>query len=563
MNSATSALLWFCWSRIRIPVFVVSVAIVTMTTLMIIYFNQDQSERVDFNTMLICAGLGLFILGPLASNNALGGRASTPYGTGFPMRPEFALPVSNWKLNFIPFAFLIAVLYAVFVGTVWLLATIHSLPMPHLMVHFIVLEFLLIVIAIGWCTTNIYESFACWLTLIALFYLDVLIPDFSFDPNTGELLIGSWSSALLPAIITSISLVLMAIGFRRQRTGDHFFYPTDNESDRKIAYPLTFRVNKTPCPTSSAQAAMSWQQRQFRGVANGAVLGGGIGAATVVILMLTDMRGFWDGPLELDDVWGFGFIFFCSVFVTHLASLFGINYSNGVSSISTFERTLPIKTSTVAFTRIRVIMLCMLTAMLVEFFTIEVLGSVFLEDFAAIRGEFSAWYGEFVSGGIDYTMLRVVLTLSFIYLLSVLWGIFITWFALKPRPMTIAFSAISAIWIAQLAYIVSTTSGTEFVDATRMVAGVYSWIISGLILFASVYLLPLLVRDSVISSKQALIILAAGVLLVILNSVDLELYGTLENGATLARTAVRHSFGLLPLVATAGAIWTQHRLRHS
>ncbi len=563
MRSPIVALLWFCWQRIRVPVFCVSVAIVSLASLTILYFNQGQSDWVDSNTILISAGLGLFILGPMASHNSLGGSGKTPNGTGFPLRTEFAYPVSNWQLNLVPFLFLIAVLYSVFFGTVWLLTTMHSLPMPHPMVHFVVLEFLLIVIAIGWSSTNIYESFACWFTLILLFYLDVLIPDFTFNFETGEMIIGDWSSALFPVLITCSSLILMMIGVRRQRRGDHFFYGVEQESANKIAFPLTFRVSRTPCPTSSGEAALTWHQRQFRGMANAAVLGAAIGAAAVLVLMLTDMRGFWDGPLELDDVWGFGFIFFCSVFVTHLASLFGISYTNGVSSISTFERTLPVSTSTVAFARISVTFQCLLVAAVVEFITIAVLGSILLEDFAAIRNEFSNWLNEFTANGLLYTGIRILLILCMVYFVSVLWGIFITWFALKPRPMTIGFTVLSAFWLLQLAYLVSSTDGVAFVEATRSVAGVHSWIISALIVLAACYILPMLIRDTVISSKQALIIAVAGLLLAALNSIDLEFYGSLETSATAARTAIRHSFGLLPLVATAGAIWTQHRLRHS
>lgn len=563
MKSPTSALLWFCWRRIRVPVFCVTVAIVSLASLTILYFNQGQSDWVDFNTILISAALGLFILGPMASHNSLGGSGKTPNGTGFPLRTEFAYPVSNWQLNLVPFLFLIAVLYSVFLGTVWLLTTMHSLPMPHSIVHFVVLEFLLVVIAIGWSTINIYESFACWFALIVLFYLDVLIPDFAFNTETGEMIVGSWASTLLPVLIICAALTLMMIGVRRQRRGDYFFHGVEQESENKIAFPLTFRVNRTPCPTSSGEAALTWQQRQFRGVANATVLGAAIGAAAVLVLMLTDARGFWDGPLELDDVWGFGFIFFCSVFVGHLASLFGISYANGVSSISTFERTLPIPTSTITFTRISVTLLCLLVAAVVEFITIIVLGSILLEDFPAIRGEFSIWFNEFTANGFFYMSIRVLLAISLVYIVSVLWGIFITWFAIKPRPMTIGFTALAIFWLLQLAYLVSSTDGVAFVDATRSVAGVHSWIISGLIVAAACCILPMLIRDSVISLRQALAITVVGILLAALNSFDLEFFGSLETNATVARTVIRHSFGLLPLVATAGAIWTQHRLRHS
>ncbi len=562
MNSSTAALIWLCWQRIRLPVLLVFLAIVGLATLMILYFNPDQSDQVEINTIIVCAGLGVFIIVPLASNS-LGGPGNNPNSVSFPLRMEFAFPISSLRLVLIPFLFLGAVLYGVFLIATGILSTVFSHPMPHALIHFMVLEYLFIVVAISWGSTNIWESFSLWIGLLALFYLDLLIPEFSFDPGSGEFVAGSLNSLLVPILLIIAASYLMFVGIGRQRHGDSLFFAVSEGAKNPIFYPFTLRLFKTTCPSSSGSAAWAWYQRQFRGPLAGAALGSLIGTLVAVVLMLTDLRGFWDDPIDLDAVQGFAFIFFCSVFVAHLATVFGVSYVNGAANTSTLERTLPLSTAKIVRIRLGMAMLCLLVAGLAAFLSIALLGPLLLEDFATVQAQFLQRLDSITSNGLIYSTLQIVLFLCFGYILSVLYSIFITWFAIKPRFMTKAFAGLSIYLLLQLAFLVATTEGNEFVTAAQTLGRVHSWLFAGIIILAAIAILPKLARDRVLTGSQSLILLMVGLLLMAFNSLDLTVYGGLEEGASLAKAVLQHSAGLLPLAGTALALWTQDQLRHA
>jgi hypothetical protein len=561
MSNPTKALIWLCWQRIRFPVLLVSMAILGMTMLMIVYFNPDQGVQAEQNTIIICAGIGVFILTPMCSSS-VAGPGMNPTGVGFPLRAEFAFPVSSLRLSLVPYVFVSAVLYAVFLGSTGLLAAVFSHSMPHPLIHFMVLQYLMIVMAISWGCTNIWESFSLWIGLIVLFYLDWLLPDFSFYTQSGEFVAGSMGSLLLPGLLVIGALALMLLGIARQRRGDNLFVNVSEPAKNPIFYPFTLRLFKTPCPTSSSAAAWAWYQRQFRGPLAGAALGVLIGTAVVLVLTLTDLRGFWDDPIDLDAVSGFAFIFFCSVFVAHLATVFGVSYVNGAARTSTFERTLPMTTANTVRVRVGMAMLCLLIAGIAELLTIAILGPLLLENFAAIKAEFLQQLASITDTGMLYSGLRLVLFLCFAYILAVLYSVFITWFAIKPRLMTKGFAAFTLYLLLQLAYVVATTEGNDFIDATQSLGRIHSWVFAAVIVLAALAVLPRLVSNKVLRVSQALGLLAIGLLPMALNSVDLIYYEGLEQGSSLARRMLQHAFGLLPLVSTALALWSQDQLRH-
>lgn len=561
MNNPTQALIWLCWQRIRLPVLLVTMAILGMASLLIVYFNPEQGAVVEQNTIIICSALGMFIIVPLASSS-LAGPGRNPNGIGFPLRAELAFPVGSLRLLLVPFLFVSLVLYGVFLVTTGILTTVFSQAMPHPLIHFMVLEYLFIVVAISWGSSHIWESFSLWLGLIVLFYLGWLVPGFGFDPASGEFVAGAGSSLLLPGLIVMAALALLFTGMQRQRRGDSLFFAVSEPAKNPIFYPFAVRLFKTPCPSTSGTAAWAWYQRQFRGPLAGAALGLLIGTLVVVVLALTDRRGFWDEAIDLDAVTGFAFIFFCSVFVAHLATVFGVSYSNGAANTSTLERTLPLGTARIAGIRLGMAMLCLLVAAVAELLTIAVLGPVLLDNFATVQAEFLQRLAAITTHGLLYSLLRLVLFLSFAYVVAVFYGVFITWFSIRPRLMTRGFAALSIYLLLQLAYLVASTEGNEFLAASQALGRVHSWVIAAFVAAAAFAILPRLAQDAILSRTQIFGLLLIGLLLMAGNSVDLTLFGGLEAGASLAKTVLQHSLGLLPLAATALALWTQDQLRH-
>ncbi len=563
MNNPTTALIWLCWRRARLPLLLVLLAIPIIATLVLLGMHPSDSDGARENTVIIVASIGMWILGPLVASRAQGAINTTP-GVGFPLRTEFSYPIGTLSLVLVPFLFSIGLLSAGFIASVGLLSFLYQLQYPDLMVHFMVLEYLIIVTAIGWSTRNGFEMALSWAAIIVFLYLGWLIPDFNFDNETYEFVAGDWSSVLVPTLFAGIAILLMLIGVKRQRSGENLILPEHRNSTamngRTIA--SVFYLVKKPCPTSSGAAAMRWQQGQFRGVQVAIGLGATIGLLVVLVLAASSARGFWDGPLELDDVRGFAIIFFFSVFVAHLASSFGITFTNGAARLSTFDRTLPITTARMTLIRVSSGMLCVVVAAIAELLAIAVFGSLMLEDFPEIRAEFFALFSGMSEAGLFYIALRLILLFCLVYAGTVLWAVFITWFAIKPKEMTIGFSAVMIyllLLVASLSIFVEETrflqSSAAFQDAHRLVLG-------AAIVFSALYLLRVLVKAQVLQGTTVMLLLVVGFSLASLQFIDLQLFGALEAEASLARILYLHSLGLLPLAATTLALWTQYRVRH-
>lgn len=561
MRSPQSALLWLCWQRARSPLALVLSAVFGMTTLLLVYLDVAETEYSKANVVAFVTMVGIWMLGHLCASR-LG--KSKAQGVGFPLLIEFSYPVSTIKLTTIPFFFLVTLLYSSFAFSSWLLCSLFSLPALDPMIHFIVLEYLIIVTSVSWATNNGYESACFWIALMLLFFPGWLIPDFSFNGHTGEFIAGSWSSALAPAFLAASAFVLLLYGVRKQRSGEGLLFSSGASQFRYPGLVLAevFRGKGPSCPVSSAKDALAWEQNQFRGARIGVGMGATIGVVVILILSLLSSREGWIGPMELDDVMSFAVILFCSIFVGHLASSFGVSYVNGAARIGTFHRTLPVGTATLAAIRLKSAMQCVLIAGITELVTIGLLGFLVLDNFAAVFAEFVSYVNSILDQGLLYGALRLVLLACLIYISIVLWAVFISWFAIKSRQMAIVFSGLAIYVLLVISGLVVFTEGSGFLDATRMVGDIHAGILSLLIIVTAGYLFSILIREEVLSRENALLLLAAGIALAFLQFADLNFFGALDAEASVLNAVYSHTLGLLPLTVTVLALWTQHRIRH-
>lgn len=563
MSSPATALIWLCWRRARLPLLLVMVAIPFVATLVLTGMHPETETGARQNAVFIIAAIGVWILGPLVASRSQGPINTTP-GVGFPMRSEFTYPVSTLSLTLVPFAFSIGLIFAAFVVSVGLLSFSFQLEYPDPMVHFMVLEYLVIVTAIGWSTRNGFELAICWAAIILLFFLGWFVPEFSFDNESSEFVAGDWTSAIRPALLAALAVVLMLIGVKKQRSGENLVLSEHKNSIAMNGRTLTsvFQLIKRPCPTSSGSAALLWQQRQFRGLQVAVGLGMVIGLLVVLLLAATSARGFWDGPLELDDVAGFAIIAFFSAFVAHLASSFGVTFSNGAARIGTFERTLPLTTARMTLIRVGSGMLCVVVAGIAELLAIAVFGSLMLEDFPALWAEFNLAMEGLLEQGISYFVLRVILLACLLYAGTTLWAVFITWFAIKPRAMTIGFSLVMIYLLLLVAGLSIYTEESRFLQSVDTVRDVHRVVLCAAIVISALYLLYVLVRKKIIDGSIAVLLLVAGFILASLQFIDLQVFEALDADASFSATIYLHSLGLLPLAATTLALWTQYRVRH-
>jgi hypothetical protein len=564
MMNAHAALLWLCWQRARIPLVLVLSAVVGLVTILLVFLDVDEgNELAASNTIAVVTAIGVWMLGPLVASG-LGKPKNSAQGVGFPLQFEFGLPIANRSLVLVPFTFIVFLLFASFSLLVWLLTTVFSVPPVDPLIHFMAMEYLIIVTAVGWSTNNGYEAALCWIGLIFMFYLGWLIPDFSFNGNNSEFVAGAWSSALPSALLALLTIALMLFGVSRQRSGENLFFSSGGGAhmspDRMFIE--VFRFYKSPCPTSSGAAALRWEQRQFRGLQVALGLGIAMGVLVSVVISLIEARNVWDGPIELDDVQGFAFIFYCSVFVAHLATSLGVRWVNGSARTSTFERTLPVSTLRLTLTRIGLGTSCLVIAAIAEVTTIALLGPLFLENYAAIRDSFLEQLTTLFGQGAFYVLLRIVLSVCLIYVVAVLWAVFISWFAIRSRLMAIAFAAICLYALLILVALVSLVEESDFVAAVAAVGHLHSWVLSIGIIVTAAMLLYRLVVVQVLNPAQALVLLMAGLGLATLQIADLQLFDAMDAEAALPVQMLAMATGLLPLMATVMALWTQFRIRH-
>lgn len=538
-------------------------AAIAFGTVFLLFLQPDASDIVNGNAVIMIALISSWILYS-AMSGALAKKERFTVGFGFPLKTEFHFPVSTFSLAAVPLLFCVFLTYLCFLLPTLVLASAFGLPLPHPMIHFMVFEYLFLVMCLAWFSTHGVEIFIATLTLILLFYFELIIPEFAFHETTYAFMPGHWSSTLPPLFITGFAILVLFAGVSRQRSGENLLIKSAGPVNFvEILSPLNlYRFLKTDCPTHSATAAMFWHERQSRGLQAACGVGVTLGVLVLVVIALLQVRDDVSGDWTLEEVSSFAFIFYCSVVVGSLASMLGINFKYGAAYVSVFDRTLPMSTARILAIRAGTAVAFILIVAVVEILTILVLGSLVIENFQAMQAEYFANLRSVLDRGMLYTSLRLILLVSFIYTFALLWAVFISWFAIKPRMMTILFSSLMVYGVAIVVLITALTDGQEFVRLTNTIADLHRWFGIAFLLGSIVYFMNALAKEKVLGPGAVLILCGLGLVLAALNLTGYSLASDFDPNAELANRLSSQVAGLWPLAATVIALWTQQRFRH-
>ena len=569
MSSPELAIIGFCWKRTRLMVSLQLIASVTIGVIFLLYLVDNgpwmtPAEILIYNsqTVIVICLITSWLLTSLMSD-ALAKAGNKGVSFGFPLKTEYSFPLSTFRLAAIPLVYCIGVSYLCFLLPMGFLVTLFDLTLPSAMIHFMLLQYWVVVLSLAWFSSDGVDTLLVTLVLLALFYFDLLLPEFSFSEAGGEFTAGPWSTAVSPFFITVSLAAMYFAGVSKQRSGERLLplgaFSLDHYQLLNIVAAL--RWVKTACPTGSGVAALFWRERQTKGIQVAVGTGITLGVLTTLVVGLLRLRDVGPETLTLEFVSSFAFILFSAMFVGVLASMFGITYRNGQARVSLFDRTLPMKTSTIVAVRIVTAFACLIVAGIVHILTIGVTGSLLLEGFEGVVTEYLENMRGITEQGVIYTAFRLVLLLSLIYSIAVLWGVFVSWFALKPREMAIGFAALMFYLLGSVTVIVAVTEGPGFLAMTRSLSGFNAWILIAAILFCITFFSIRLIDNAVMTVNQMLLLCGIGLVLASLQIINLSMNNGLQAYASLGTQSLAQMLGLLPLCATVLALWTQHSLR--
>ncbi len=562
----TQALFWYCWQRTRYAIALQLLAAIGFGVLFLVYLNPEQGP-VDArgNIVVMITLITSWLLSAVMSATLVQNR-SLNVGFGFPLKSEFHYPISTVRLVTIALSYVVAVSYLCFLLPVVVLGFLFDLPFPHALIHFMVFEYLLLVLSLSWFSNHGPESLVATGVIILLFYFELIIPEFSLDEETGAFLPGPWSATIVPAIIATASVAILILGVHKQRSGENLFFRSGTKVS--IAESLSslslFRFITTACPTSSGTAAMVWRERQSRGLQASVGIGVTIGILVVLLLSFLQLREFSEvDHYQLDTVSAFSFIFYCTVFVGALATMFGIDFRHGEARVSVFDRTLPISTARTVVIRAGMAFHCLLVAGAVQILTIGLLGPLMIENFSSVRTEFFQALQAIMDRGFAYCLLRLILFLCLIYIWAMLWAVLITWYSMKTRLVAWLGSGLMIYGIVLVTVLTAITEGgQEFLSLSNAMSEFHSLLVVAAIIGSLVYLVHALLKDEVITPLQVITVFAIGLALAALQVIDLNLNSDLDPNLPALNRLRSQVLGLLPLTATLLALWTQNQLRH-
>lgn len=564
MMNPTQALIWYCWQRTRFAMFLLTLFAIGFGVLFLVYLNPDESINTRGNTVVMISLICSWLLSAIMSATLVQSR-SLNVGFGFPLKSEFHLPLSTLKLVAVPLSYIVLAAYSCFLLPVIVLCVVFELPFPPALIHFMVFEYLLLVMSLSWFSSHGPESLAATVVFVVLFYFELIIPEFSFDEATSAFLPGPWSGTFLPALIVVASVVILVLGVHKQRSGENLVLRSGARINvaESLSTLSLFRFFKTPCPTQTETAAMLWRERQSRGLQASVGIGVSVGALVILLLSFLQFREFADADYQLDEVSAFSFIFYCSVFVGALATTFGIDFRHGEAKVSVFDRTLPMSTARMVVIRVGMAFFCLLVAGAVQIVTVGLLGEVFIQNFDIVTAQFWEGLQAITDRGVAYSLLRLILFLCLVYIWGMLWAVLITWYSMKTKLVTWVGSGIMIYGILVVTVLTAITEGgQEFLYLSNAMSEFHSLIVVTAIIGSLFYLVHALLRDEVLMPQQVLAILAVGLALASLQVVNISLYDVMDPNSSVITRLRSQVLGLLPLAATLLALWTQNQLRH-
>lgn len=567
MKHPSQALFWSAFHQ-SWPILLTQIAgVVSVILLIDLALDPGTDSREIFEAADLALLLGFTFLF-VATLNAMQHKGQNISPMGFPLRIEYSYPVSTLTLTLAPlFYFCVLTQLAVFVPGMIVNFFILEVEVSYLPISFVVFQFTIIPLMLAWWSRN---GLACLFGYILFFYLygyGYLLPDYTRIEDTWYFESGPDTDYVIPLLCTAAMLVLTYFGIRQQRSGETLFAfgPQRQMNGDEIVLRNLLPIPTTPCPTSTPHLAELWKERQLNGGYRATVFAAG---GTGIILAVFSIIGIFvpgEHNIIFDNVALMIVAIYLSVCISLTVTLFGVRYKNGVAKVSVHDRTSPQSTAHQTLIRVTVAMSSILISGLVIAVLMWLLGPIFIADFAEMRGQFLDVFDFLAEVSLIGGILRIVLMLVAFYTGIFLFAIFLNWFMLHTKKMTVAVTAICIYIFLLFNFVAMFTRDDQYNQVIGAVTGGHVWVLILAIPLAILAMLRGLLRDWVINKAQLIRLTAAGLVIQVLNLFWLfgsSNYDALNIDISGTQLGYLIMQGFLPLLTCVLILWTSNRIRH-
>lgn len=566
MNSPVHALLWRCWQLSWRQLLLQQILAITMVSITLGVFNTEADYVIRTAGVNGIVFLSLTILlSVFAGRSATGGRSIN--GAGYPFTDDFVKPLSIPGLLFIQLCYcavLVTVAYAV---PLFVLGSIFAVDGPQLLIALLIAGGVLLILSMGWWTTNMAIHTSGWILILLLFWEGSLFPSLTITENPFVVSLTSPASGLGFIILISVSIVILLLGVQRQRRGENLFisgqqafFGRDNFTLGRILPFLS-----SDCPTSSPLKAELWRQQQRSGLHLAIAVGLIAGLALLILLRVISIIRAEDiqaGDIPTEGLLILTINFGLMAFMVLSVSAFGIRIRNRVTYISTFEMTTPISTAKMAAIKLGQSMLNVLVAWLALVLIIWIFGPLIVNNFAGYTIPIlellrAIWPQSIIDSSLIVIQLSAALFTATIWFASLS-----AWCSLWPRLISTLFPALVAYGFLLFIALALLTEQSEYVNIRNWVVLQHLWLFIAAVPIALILLFTSIMRDQVLNTRQLTYGLVFFSLLASLVLYFMNTSGLYDSELAFVVRAAMSVVSLLPLTALALGLWTMNQIRH-
>jgi hypothetical protein len=568
LKSPAQAMLWRCWRLSWKPALLCQAGLYLLLIPFLLLLQPEDSESL--NGVISASLLGYLVFLWASTLRLTVQRPNTWNTTGYQYDYELRLPVSVAQLVLIPLAWLTALFLAAYLLPALLLRWLFGFNGPSLVFSLLMIEFVLLLTAATWWSSDAWDGIVSWLAFVGSFMLGWLFPDFiqSSESDTGAVSVQQFSpaSVLHYCLIIAACLTLTLLGVSKQRHGENLLGLSQwrlFDANSGLVGLASLPFMKGPCPTASPWRAELWRLQRFRGLSNYALFG--LIAALFPCLLLGSVSFFnsSEEAIPLEPLLGSSGLALTMLAIAPAMSFYGMRTINHTLQFGLFERIRPLSTATLCGINFLILVVGLLSAALSMLLFLNLLGPLFISNFTELSEQFMSQVSSWMQQDLRHWLPPLLLAPVYLLMFAVLMATFGSWTKLQPRRCSLIVLAllfyILLLLIALLFLNWHTLAGLTAVAVWQ----IHLWLLLIALAGVAVYAWRQLDRDQVLEPVQkiSLALLATPVLALSLFSFDLN--WLLEAGFSNAlQTALQLALGLLPLITAIFCLFTMNRVLH-
>jgi hypothetical protein len=568
LNSPVQAILWRCWRLSWKQALLCQAGLYLLLIPLLLFVRPEDSESLNGVISACLTGYLAFLW---ASTLPLTVQQPKSWNTtGFQYTYELRLPVSVSQLVLIPLAYLSALFLISYLMPALLLRWLFGFDGPSLVVSLLVVQFILLLSAATWWSSDPWDGIVSWLAFVGSFLMGWLFPDFiqTSESETGAVSVLRFSTAsiLHYVAIIALCLTLTLLGVSKQRHGENLLGLSQwrlFDKDTGLVGLASLPFLKGSCPTVSPWRAELWRLQRFRGVSNYLLFGLIAALFPCLLLGSVDFFNSSEETIPLEPLVGSSGLALLMLNIAPAMSFYGMRTINNTPQFGLFERIRPLSTTTLCGVNFLILALGLLAATLSMGFFLNLLGPLFISNFAELAGQFMTQISGWTERPVWHWLPRLLLMPIYILMLAVLMATFGSWTKLQPgRCSRIVLTILCYILLLLITVVFfnwHTLAGLTALTLWEL----HLWLfLIGLAAMAA-YAWQQLDKDEVIRPIQKVSLALLALPLLLLSWLSFDLNWLLETGFSGSlQLALSLALGLLPLITAIFCLFTMNRVLH-